>query len=183
MASSDLERIEPTAPAAEHDPGEPPATRRPFDWKLALASLPIAVGVFLIAFGLIRSQTGDDVSDLPDAIEDIHPTPDAVQVLAQTDVLVDLADGYEGRLTVDGLDFETRRLEDFANIDVEPGTQIDVPPGVVFEPGNSTLRFTPGAGIAIETFEQGLHTVRVVYWRTEIGEQEARSYTWTFNVV
>lgn len=165
------------------DPFEPPPSRRPFDWKLWIACLPIALGIALIGFGLATSITGDDVTKLPDAIESISPPPDAVQVLAQTNIVVDLAEGYEGRLTIDDIDFPTRRLEDFSNPNVEPGTQVDIPAGVLFEAGNETLTFTPGPDIEITRFTEGNHTVRVVYWRTSVGEQEARSYTWTFNVV
>ena len=165
------------------DPIEPTPNRRSFDWKLWIACLPIAAGVVLIAFGLATSITGDDVTKLPAAIESISPPPDAVQVLAQTNVVVDLAEGYEARLTIDGIEFPTRRLEEFSNANVEPGTQVDIPAGVLFEPGNDTLTFTPGPDIEITRFGEGTHTVRVVYWRAAVGEQEARSYSWVFNVV
>jgi hypothetical protein len=162
--------------------GAPPPAARRFDWKLALASLPIAIGLLLIGFGLLRSVSGDEVTKLPSAIEDVAPTPDAVQVLAQTNVVVDLAEGYEGRLVIDGLHFETQRMEDLT-ANPEAGTQVNIPPGVVFEPGNDTLTFTPGEGIEIERFDEGGHTVQVIYWQAELGEDTARSYTWVFNVV
>ena len=164
--------------------GEPPKPpRRPFDWKLAIACLPIAAGIFLIGFGLATSITGDEATKLPDAVESISPVPDAVQVLAQTNIVVDLAEGYEGELTIDGTTYPTMLLEDFQNINVEPGSQIDIPAGVLFEPGNDTLTFTPGPGIDIDNFDEGNHIVKVIYWRTEVGRQGARSYTWNFNVV
>jgi hypothetical protein len=166
---------------------DPPPVRRrrrfTVDKKLAVASLAIAVGVVLIGWAVLRGVTGDDVSELPDAIERIVPVPDAVQVLAQSQVVVDLEEGYEGRLTIDGLDFPTLRMEDLTDDDVEPGEQVEIPPGVVFEPGNDTLTFTPGPGIDIERFDDGLHRVRVVYWPVDTGEDAARSYSWTFTVV
>jgi hypothetical protein len=157
--------------------------RRRIDRKLAVASLAIAVGLVMIGWAVVRGVTGDEVSNLPDAIERISPLPDAVQVLAQTQIVVDLAEGYEGRMTVDGVEFPTLRLEELTNDDVEPGAQVEIPAGVVFEPGNDTLTFTPGAGIEIEQFEDGLHRATVVYWPVERGEAAARSYSWTFNVV
>ena len=111
------------------------------------------------------------------------PVPDAVQVLAQSQVVVDLVEGYEGRLRIDGVDFPTLRMEDLTNDDVEPGEQVEIPPGVVFEPGNDTLTFTPGPGIEIEDFDDGIHRVTVLYWPVERGEGAARSYSWAFNVV
>jgi hypothetical protein len=165
------------------DPIEPTPSRRSFDWKLWIACLPIAAGVLLIAYGLATSITGDEVTKLPAAIESISPPPDAAQVLAQSNIVVDLNEGYEGRLTIDGIEFPTRRLEEFSSANVEPGTQIDIPAGVLFEPGNDTLTFTPGPDIEITRFDEGTHTVRVVYWRATVGEQEARSYNWVFNVI
>jgi hypothetical protein len=153
------------------------------DAKLAVASMAIAVGLVLIGWAVLRGVTGDDVSDLPDAIEGIVPVPDAVQVLAQSQVIVDLDEGYEGWLRIDGHDFPTLRMEDLTNDAVEPGAQVEIPPGVVFEPGNDTLTFTPGPGIEIERFDEGVHSVRVVYWPVDRGEAAARSYSWTFNVV
>lgn len=153
------------------------------DRKLLIASLAIAVGLVLIVIGLLRSVSGDEVTQLPAAIEGITPTPDAEQVLQQTQVVVDLAEGFEAELTVDGVALPTIRLDELAPVDVEPGEQIDVPPGAIFEPGNGTLTFTPTDGTAIETFDPGSHTVSVTYWRSADGRDTARSYGWTFAVI
>ncbi len=123
------------------------------------ASLAIAFGLVLIGFAVSRSVTGDEATDLPDAIESVSPVPDAVQVLQQTQVVVDLAEGYEGRLIIDDLALPTIRLDELASVDVAPGEQVEVPPGVVFEPGNGTLTFTPGDPSTIERFDPGSHTV------------------------
>lgn len=161
----------------------PSPGRRPFDWKLWIACLPIAAGVLLIAYGVSTSITGDDVTKLPPAIESISPPPDAVQVLAQTNIVVDLAEGYEGTLTIDGIEFPTLLLEDFSSANIEPGTQVNIPAGVLFEGGNDTLTFTPGPDIEITKFDEGNHTVRVDYWRAADPERRARSYDWTFNIL
>lgn len=153
---------------------------RRIDPKLVVASLTIAVGLVLIAFALVRSVTGDETTDLPSAIEDITPAPDAVQVLQQAQIIVDLAEGHEGRLVIDDVALATIRLDELGSIDVEPGEQVEIPPGVVFEPGNGTLTFTPGGDAPITTFDPGSHTVQVIFWRSIEGEERARSYTWTF---
>ena len=170
------------APAAEPSDEAPPRRRR-LNRELLLISLGLSVGIVLIAIGLLRSVTGDEVTNLPDAIEEIAPTPDAEQVLQQTDVLVDLAEGYEGELTIDGVALPTIRLDELGSINVEPGAQIEIPPGAIFEPGNGTLRFKPSEGGPIESFDPGAHNVVVTYWRTEDGRETARSYGWTFIVV
>lgn len=148
-----------------------------------VASLAIATGLVLIGFGIARSVTGDDVTKLPPAIESISPVPDAVQVPSQTQIVVDLNTGYVGRLAIDRVNYPTVNLADFGRQDVEPGAQVDIPPGVVFEPGNATLTFTLGEEIGLDEFDPGEHTVVVVYWKQLLGENTARSYTWTFNVV
>jgi len=200
MGIVDLERdgappAEGTAPATRdaatvviEQPGAEPADemqprRRRINRELLLISLALSIGIVLIALGVLRSVTGDEVTKLPDAIEEIAPTPDAEQVLQQTDVLVDLADGYEGELSVDGVALPTIRLDEVAPIDAKPGEQIDLPPGAIFEPGNGTLRFKPTDGGPIESFDPGLHNVVVTYWRTVEGRDTARSYGWTFVVI
>ncbi len=155
---------------------------RPIDVKLLLASFAIATGLVLVGIAVLSAESGAD-DDFPSVIESVAPVPDAVQVLAQSQVIVDLAEGYEGRLVIDGQEFDTIRLDEIVSADVEPGAQIDVPPGVVFEPGNATLTFTPGEGAPIERFDPGTHTVSVIYWRTDEGPRAARSYRWSFEVI
>ena len=157
--------------------------QRRIDRKLAVASVAIAVGLVLIGWAVLSGVTGDGSRQLPAAIEQVSPVPGAVQVLAQAQVIVDLAEGYEGQLRVDGADFPTMRMEDLTNDAVEPGEQVEIPPGVVFEPGNDTLTFTPGPGIEIESFDEGQHRVTVIYWPVARGEGAAHSYSWTFDVI
>jgi hypothetical protein len=157
--------------------------RRRTDPRLLVASLAIAVGVVLIGYALVRSVSGDEAADLPEVIEGVTPVPSAIQVPQQSQVVVDLEAGYEGRLIVDDVALATVRLDELGSVDVEPGEQIDVPPGALFEPGNATLTFAPGEGAAIERFAPGNHTVTVIYWRTVEGPERARSYTWSFTAV
>lgn len=165
-------------------PPTPRRRRRHIDVKLLLASLAIAFGLVMIGFALLRAETGSDVDDLPDAIEAITPVDNAVQVLSQTEVLADLESGYQGRLAIDGVTLETVRLDELANANPQPGSQVDTPPGVViYDQGRATLSYVPVDGAPIERFEQGVHTAQVIYWRIEEGEQTARSFTWSFQVV
>jgi hypothetical protein len=178
-STSDTSDTSDTSAAADRRPGR----LRRLDRKLLAASLAIAIGLVLIGVALSQAVTGDEATNLPPSIEEITPAPDAVQVLQQTQVVVDLAEGYEGQLTVDGVALTTVRLDELPTLDVEPGEQIEVPPGAVFEPGNAALTFTPGEGSPIESFEPGAHMVTVTYWRSADGPGTARSYTWTFVVI
>lgn len=159
------------------------APRRRIDRGLLIASLAIATGIVIAVWGVFGAVTGTDRFALPDGLERVDPVPDAIQVLPQTAVFVDLEQGYTGVLVVDGVELETINLDQIGAIDVEPGRQVDLPPVTVFEPGNATLTFTPSRGAVVERFGTGLHTVTVVFWRLDEGRDFARSYSWTFNVL
>jgi hypothetical protein len=177
---SELEVVETPGAVAS----DPRSSGRRFDPKLAVASLAIAVGLVLVGFALRRGVTGDDVTKLPAAIEAITPVPDAVQVPSQTEVVVDLADGYTGELRIDGTAYETLDRSELLAAEPDPGTQIDIPAGVVFDPGSNTLTFHAGDEVGFDEFGEGNHQVTVIYWKLVDGPGSgARSYHWTFNVV
>ena len=169
-------------PVPDHHDAPPPRRRR-VDRVLLVASMAIAAGLVVIGFGVVVSVTGDERSPLPDQIESVSPVPDAVQVLSQSSIEVDLESGYTGVLVVDGTELETVNLDELGSVTVEPGKQVDVPPTTVYEPGNATLTFTPSEGAEIQELESGVHEVSVVYWRIVDGRQRADTYRWTFNVV
>jgi hypothetical protein len=143
----------------------------------------LGIGALLVVRGLLVGITGDERADLPVYIESVDPVPEAVQVPNQSSVFVDLIPGYTGVFVIDDIELETTNIDDLARVNVEPGQQIELPPVTIFEPGNATLTFTPGAAAPITEFVDGEHTVVVIYWRVEDGRQRARTFTWTFNVV
>jgi hypothetical protein len=165
---------------------QPEPQRRRLDRGLLLASLVIASGLMLIIYGVFSAQTGDDGIDRPDAIESVQPVENAIQVLQQDQIIVDLQAGYEGRLVVDGVELPTTIIGQSdvdPGVQAEPGQQIDLPTTAVFDPGNAVLSFQPVDGAPIETFTEGEHEVTVFYWRIEEGQERERAYTWTFDVV
>jgi hypothetical protein len=164
----------------------PKRPRRRIDRGLLVASLVIACGIVLVAFGLTTALTGSDGIDRPDAIESLQPVENAVQVLQQERVVVDLQAGYEARLVIDGIELPTTIIGQ-ADVDPnqqpEPGQQVDLPTSAVFDPGNAVISFQPVEGALIESFEEGLHEAQVIFWRIEDGPDQARSYRWEFNVI
>jgi len=160
--------------------------RRKVDRGLLIASLVIACGIVLIAWGFTVAVTGDDGIDRPDAIESLQPVENAVQVLQQERIVVDLQAGYEARLIIDGVELPTTVIGQSdvdPNEQAEPGQQIDIPPTAVFDPGNAVISFQPVEGAPVESFEQGTHEATVIFWRTIDGPEKARSYSWSFEVV
>lgn len=174
-----------TETASGHDAGEAPSRssrfgwRRP-DWGLLIASLVIAGGVVLIVWGFVTARTGDDGIDRPDAIENVTPVENAVQVLQQEQVRVDLQFGYEAVLVIDGEELPTTALSE---IGAEPGAQVELPPTAIFDAANGVIFFVPAEGALVESFSEGRHEAQVIYWKAEDGRESARRYRWTFTVV
>ena len=168
------------APSGDDAGSTPPPRRRRLDRGLLIASLVIACGGVLIVWGMTDALTGDDGIDRPEVIESISPVENAVQVLQQEGVVVDFEYGYEARLFIDGIELPITML---GQIEVQPGEMIELPPTAVFDPGNAVLSFQPVEGALIESFSEGLHDALVIYWKTAEGEDAARSYRWTFNVI
>jgi hypothetical protein len=173
---------EPTAAAAPATPGRPTLIRRlrSLDRGLVIASLVLAAGLFLVIRGLAVGVTGNERTDYPDQIESVDPVPEAVQVLSQTSVFVDLVSGQTGVLVIDGIEIPTVDINTIAS---KPGEQVDLPPATIFEPGNWTLTFTPSSAALVDRFTSGQHTAQVLFWPITEGRVRARSFSWTFNVV
>mgnify|MGYP005605811191 CR=1 FL=1 len=163
-----------------------PRPKHRFDRGLFIASLVIACGLALIIFGLTSAMTGTDGIDRPEAIESVQPVENAVQVLRQDQIIVDLVAGYEARLVVDGIELPTTVIGQSdvdPNVQAQPGQQIDVPTTAVFDPGNAVISFQPVEGALIETFTEGTHEATVYFWKVEEGPDQASSYSWTFEVI
>lgn len=141
----------------------------------------VALGFLLMIRGVLSGVTGDDRAPLPDAIESVNPVPDAVQVLNQTSVFVDLAPGFTGEYVIDGIAIDTVNVDELGGVEIEPGQQLDLPPVTIYEPGNATLTFTPSSQAPIEEFVEGEHQVILRYWLVEDGPARARTFTWTFS--
>lgn len=159
-----------------------PRTRRVTTERVVISG-GIAIGLLLVVIGLNVGTTGRDALRYPDAIIDISPAPNDRQVLAQTEIIVDLVDGYEAVMVLDGIELPVTRLEDVAGRGVEPGQQVQLPPTAIYDQGNSLIRFAPREGAPIERYRVGVHEVKVIFWKIELGRTAARSYSWSFEVL
>jgi hypothetical protein len=159
--------------------------RKRIDPKLMLASLGIAVGLMFIILGIRSSITGDELQGLPDQIESINPVRGATQVLQQTTVFVDLAEGYTGVLVIDGVELETVSIDAQPNggTSNDPGGQVSLPPTTIYEPGNATLTFEPSEDALITGFATGRHDATVVFWKIDEGRAQSSTFRWDFYVV
>ena len=155
--------------------------KRPLDKQKLLMSTGISLGVILVILGGMSATTGREAQNIPDVIERISPGP-GEQVLQQAQILVDFVVGYEASLTVDGIEIKTTRLDELSSEGntVSPGSQLNIPPTAIYDPGNYTISFQPQRGAPIERFSQGQHNVVVRYWKAVDGPTKARTFAWEF---
>ena len=160
-----------------------PRTRKKLNKELLFLSIAVGAGLTLVVLGFLSGTTGRDALGYPDAIVDIAPAPNDRQVLSQTEILVDLQDGYEAVLVLDGVEIPTTPISEIAGGGAEPGQQVDLPPTAIYDQGNSLIRFTPSDGAVVESYSVGRHDVTVIFWEIEKGRNAARSYSWSFEVL
>jgi len=148
-----------------------------------LASVGVAIGLFLIGFGLSRAVTGRDALNLPEQIEKLSPANNE-KVLRQSQITIDFIEGYDAVLIVDGIEIPTTRLDELSvnGVQPKPGEQIDLPPTAIYDPGNYTLSYLPQDNAPVEQLMQGEHTASVIYWKAPNTREKASSYTWKFSV-
>ena len=156
--------------------------KRPFNKETLIVSAGVGIGLFVIIMGFNSGATGRDAQRLPDVIERMTPGP-GDQVLQQSQIFVDLVDGYNASLTIDGIALDTTRLDELSDNGAtpKPGAQVEIPPTAIYDPGNNTIRFLPQEGAPITTLTQGTHTATVTYWKITEGPGKARSFTWEFD--
>ncbi len=178
--TSDADQADAVLPADNVEQTSTAPRRRRPDRGLLAASFVIAAGLALIVWGFFTAITGDEGVERPLAIESVSPVENAVQVLQQERVAVNLEFGYEAVLILDGIELETTNI---GQLEAQPGEQIALPPTAIFDPGNAVISFIPNENAAITELTQGRHTARVVYWRLDEGRENAKSYNWSFVVV
>lgn len=127
---------------------------------IALLLLGVVAGIYLT--GRLAVTGTDSTSDaLPDSVERLIPASGA-QALRQTQVGIDLADGYDASLQINGVAIRT----------TDDG---------LIKDGTGFVQFQPGPGLAIETLNQGQNCVTALVWDQLEGEATAEPVAWCFN--
>jgi hypothetical protein len=113
---------------------------------------------------VMLATTGDDATSdsTPEFVDRLIP-PSGSEVLRQATVGIDVANGYDASLIINGT--EIRSAED----------------GLVTDLGSGLIQFTPGAGKPIESLEPEQNCVTALVWRTTEGERSAVPVSWCFN--
>lgn len=125
----------------------------------------LAIAFAALFAGVQATQTEDDgevrVSGQPGVVEQLRPREGA-EVLRQTEVGIDLAPGYEGRLLLNGTEIPEDELR--------------------LVPEQNQVFYAPGPGRTFETLPSGRNCVTAIAWRSAIGPgpQDLR-YEWCFD--
>ena len=144
-------------------------------------TLIAAAALGMVVLGFMSATTGDASTTINDpAVERVIPHPGDL-VLRQSEVGIDLAPGYRGVLVIDGQELPTFDIT--ANDKVAPGTVLGQILDTKYDPGQSTLLFSPQVGSTIEAFSPGRHKITAFYWRAGVeSRDQAHETTWFFSV-
>lgn len=158
---------EPAADAAAEPLADPLAGRRaPLPtavYRVIIAVAVLAAAAAIVA-GVQATQTGEQepvtVSGRPDVVEALIPgTGD--EVVQQFEVGVDLAPGYEGALTVNGVDIPTEELR--------------------LVPQQNQVFFKPSEGSVINELLAGENCVVATVWKSSEGRGlRDQTFQWCF---
>ena len=109
---------------------------------------------------------GDATEDRSSAIEALIPSPGS-DVLRQSEVGIDLVEGYRAMLTVNGVQI--------------PDDQIVGVPSGDRQPALARYVFSPGAGKVVESWDAGRNCVTAVFWSAAEGPERGTTHTWCFS--
>ena len=186
----DVQVVEPDVPV-EHDPDafDPSTIRDPLPQPLfslrrlvIVLLLAVAVGALVVA----ARAGGDDGSgvDLDRAILMYTPDPGG-RVLRQSQVGVELAAGYDGRIAVNGVSIPEEEMVGA----IVPGSEAwerlsPEQQRLGPRPNNKSLvMFQPGEGKAVTEYDTGAVDVSVRFWKQSDGPDSARTVSYTIYVV
>lgn len=154
--------------------------RTPKNAQNLVVSTGVAIGIFVVGLGFRSGTTGRDAQRIPAVIESMNPGP-GDEVLRQSQVVVNLAAGYDASLVIDGIEIPVTRLDELsAGAGQRPGAQVNIPATAIFDPGTATISFLPQEGAVITGFTQGNHSARVTYWKATDGTSKAKTFAWEF---
>lgn len=138
----------------------------------------LSVSFALFAWGSQGARSGGGDDNLDGAIVALSPV-DGAQALRQTSVGAELAPGYDGRLTVNGIAIPEEQMDgaiDPASVSAEDLERYGLRPN-----NRNRVYFTPGPGKVIEEYDTGTVNIALRYFE-ERQEASARTVTWSIRV-
>lgn len=123
------------------------------------ALIAVAVAGMAIAIGNGRTSPTAQ-ADRSDAVDAFIPNEGA-DVLRQSTVGIDLADGYQARLMINGTNIPDDQLSG--------------------DRGLGQYLFTPAPGLVLESLSGGQNCVIATYWRAAEGPERGQTVRWCFS--
>ncbi len=132
--------------------------------QTALLILVVLIAMAGLVFTVSLATTGNDNTSaaLPDSVDRLIPGS-GDEVLAQSPLGVDLANGYDAFLIVNGVEIKTQ----------EDGLSKNLGLGLV--------QFQPGPGKPIESLNPEQNCVVAMVWQQSEGEEAAEPVSWCFS--
>ena len=116
------------------------------------------IGIAAVALGVVLGAEGEPLT-LPEPLQAVHPAPGSLAPL-QAEIEVDLPNGYEAEIVVDGRPVSNASLTEATGV----------------------YRWSPGPDDpAVQEWAPGEHTVSVT-WDTYAGHPDPGSFEWVFRV-
>ena len=180
MSATDAPVDPPADPAAEPAPAPPVDIGGWPTWArrtLTVVALAFGIGVAVWGLGFTVSGGGDETLD--QSIVSLFPR-DGAQALRQTAVGAELVAGYDGRLTINGIEIPEDQMDgaiDPSSVTPQQLEQYGIRPN-----NKNRVFFTPGPGKVIEEYDTGLLTIVLRYFEDEREEATSRTVTWSIRV-
>jgi len=161
-------------------PSTDPTAKSMPDW----ARRTIIGAIVVVAFGILIWGTGSIQTDgggapLDGTIVSLSP-PDGAQALRQTSIGAELIAGFDGRLTINGIEIPEEQMEgaiDPNSVSADELAKYGVRPN-----NRNRVYFSPGPGKVIEEFDTGTVTISLRYFKDKLEESTSRTVTWTIRV-
>jgi hypothetical protein len=146
--------------------------------RLAIVAVLALAGLCLYVAGRSGGDTDPaGTSGTETAIESYQPSPGG-RVLRQSEVGVVLREGYDGRITIDGVAIPEDQM--VGAID-ETNPEFDPETGP--RPNNkNVVKYQPGPGRAVTEYATGSVEITIRYWRIADGPDSATTTTYTVRV-
>ena len=186
MSDDEIERAEDGSVATREPdaPFDPSTIRDPLPQPLFSLRRLVIVAVLALAVGClyVAGRSGGDtdaagVSGADAPIESYQPGPGG-RVLRQSEVGVVLKDGYDGRITIDGVAIPEEQMVGA----VDPSSP-EYDPETGPRPNNkSVVKFQPGPGRAVTEYATGTVEITIRYWRIADGPDAAQGTTYVVRV-
>ena len=131
----------------------------PLRARLLVSGLILAAGVAIFLAATVGSQASGRCPGQPAEIEAV--TPDCGSAALNQDVIeVDLATGYEGELTINGIAVPTSGIRSL-----------------------NLIRYRPAPGQPVEALPAQVNVVTVRFWKSSQSKDQSKTYQWTFRVL